>query len=58
MEEMTAFTTKASNQFGLTVPEGDEAALREMLECIRDVKKLTKKNDNLIEPLRVEVQLL
>jgi len=58
MEDMSAFCEHAAGQFGEEVADGDEAGLTKMLESIRDVKKRTKKYDNIIEPLREETSML
>ena len=58
MEKMTEFTAACAEQFNQEVPDGDEDALRCMLEKIRDVKKLAKTYDNMVEPLRAETAML
>jgi len=60
MQEMEAFMITATVALACEVSEDEAgaAALRSVLECIRDVKKNTRRFDTMIDPLKEYTQLL
>ena len=59
MAEMTSFMTQADTVLSQEVSEEeDDGSLRSVLECIRDVKKNSKRFDTMVQPLKEFTGLL
>ena len=58
MTEMVDFIQHSNQLLDQEVSDDDQDKLQEILACIRDVKKLTPKYDDMIEPLRDQTTLL